>query len=135
MGVQVFVGFAICFPCAYIVLLVATQNVALASIAIVAVMGIVASVLGFCHWAMGWGLGIAESIASVIVIGFSVDYVVHLSHAYVEAGHRDPPINLRGERVTYALKSMGATVFSGAVTTCKFSHLSTGLSGSFLTDM
>lgn len=66
---------------------------------------------------MGWGLGIAESIAAVIVIGFSVDYVVHLSHAYVEAGHRDPPINSRGDRVTYALKSMGSTVFSGAVTT------------------
>lgn len=47
---NVFIGFAICFPCAYVVLLVATQNVALASIAIVAVIGIVASVLGFCHW-------------------------------------------------------------------------------------
>ena len=45
-------------------------------------MGIVASVMGFCKWAMGWGLGIAESIAAVIVIGFSVDYVVHLGHMY-----------------------------------------------------
>jgi len=114
---NVFVGFAICFPCAYVVLLVATRNLWLATIAIVAVMGIVASVLGFCHWAMGWGLGIAESIAAVIVIGFSVDYVVHLSHVYVEAGHRDPPLNTREERVTFALKSMGGTVFSGAVTT------------------
>ena len=98
-------------------LLVATRNLWLATIAIVAVMGIVASVLGFCHWAMGWGLGIAESIAAVIVIGFSVDYVVHLSHVYVEAGHRDPPLNKREERVAFALKSMGGTVFSGAVTT------------------
>lgn len=114
---NVFVGFAICFPCAYVVLLVATRNLWLATIAIVAVMGIVASVLGFCHWAMGWGLGIAESIAAVIVIGFSVDYVVHLSHVYVEAGHRDPPLNDREERVTFALKSMGGTVFSGAITT------------------
>merc|ERR1719223_377022 len=54
---NVFIGFAICFPCAYVVLLVATRNLWLATIAIVAVMGIVASVLGFCHWAMGWGPG------------------------------------------------------------------------------
>ena len=80
-------------------------------------MGIVASVLGLCKWAMGWGLGIGESIAAVIVIGFSVDYVVHLSHVYVDAGHRNPPLNSRAERVTFALTSMGATVFSGAVTT------------------
>ena len=136
---NVFVGFAICFPCAYIVLLAATRNVATASIAIISVMGIVASVLGLCKWAMGWGLGIGESIAAVgstiswqlcagilipslwfaqvIVIGFSVDYVVHLSHVYVDAGHRNPPLNSRAERVTFALTSMGATVFSGAVTT------------------
>ena len=114
---NVFIGFAICFPCAYSVLLIATRNLYLATIAIVAVIGIVASVLGFCHWAMGWGLGIAESIAAVIVIGFSVDYVVHLSHVYVEAGHRNPPLNTREERVTFALKSMGPTVLSGAVTT------------------
>ena len=30
-------------------------------------------------------LGISESIAAVIVIGFSVDYVVHLCHIYAEA--------------------------------------------------
>ena len=51
------------------------------------------------------------------MIGFSVDYVVHLSHVYVDAGHRNPPLNSRAERVTFALTSMGATVFSGAVTT------------------
>ena len=117
MVTNVFVGFAICFPCAYIVLLAATRNVATASIAIISVMGIVASVLGLCKWAMGWGLGIGESIAAVIVIGVSVDYVVHLSHVYVDAGHRNPPLNSRAERVTFALTSMGATVFSGAVTT------------------
>lgn len=31
----------------------------------------------------GWELAIAESIAGVIVIGFSVDYVVHMGHMYV----------------------------------------------------
>ena len=114
---NVFVGFAICFPCAFVVLLLATRNIVVSVIAMVSVMGIVASVMGFCHWAMGWGLGIAESIASVIVIGFSVDYVVHLAHMYVDAGHKSPPLQTRSQRSAYALKTMGATVLAGSATT------------------
>ena len=41
-----------------------------------------AQVLGLCKM-LGWALGIAESIAAVIVIGFSVDFTVHLAHMYV----------------------------------------------------
>jgi predicted RND superfamily exporter protein len=114
---NVFIGFAICFPCAFVVLIMATRNIVVSLVAITSVIGIVASVMGFCKWAMGWGLGIAESIASVIVIGFSVDYVVHLAHMYVTAAHRTPPITSRADRVTFALKSMGVTVLSGAITT------------------
>ena len=114
---NVFIGFAICFPSAFFVVLLATRNITLTVLSIVSVMAIVASVMGFCKWAMDWGLGIAESIAAVIVIGFSVDYVVHLAHMYVDAGHQSPPINGRNGRVAYALKSMGVTVISGAVTT------------------
>lgn len=33
----------------------------------------------------GWELGVAESIAIVILIGMSVDYVVHLANHYVES--------------------------------------------------
>jgi len=36
---------------------------------------------------------------------------------YVDAGHRSPPIENRADRVTFALKSMGVTVLSGAITT------------------
>ena len=117
LTVNVFIGFAICFPCAFLVLVIATRNIIVSSVAIVSVIGIVSSVMGFCKWAMGWGLGIAESIAAVIVIGFSVDYVVHLAHMYMDASHQTPPINSREGRVAYALKTMGVTVISGAVTT------------------
>ena len=34
--------------------------------------------------AVGWDFGVIESLAVVIVIGFSVDYNVHLGHAYLE---------------------------------------------------
>ena len=33
----------------------------------------------------GWEIGISESIAMVILIGFSVDYVVHLSADYMHS--------------------------------------------------
>lgn len=37
----------------------------------------------------GWSLGITESIAVVILIGMSVDYVVHLANHYVESSFDD----------------------------------------------
>ena len=40
----------------------------------------------------GWSLGVAESIAGVIVIGFSVDYTVHLGHIYKEATMYDSKV-------------------------------------------
>ena len=47
-------------------------------------------------------LGIAESVASVILIGFSVDYCVHLAGAYVESGK-----STREGRTQDALTAMG----------------------------
>ena len=71
-------GMAICFPVAFVVLMVATNNIIISSFATLSIGFIVSSVLGFTKAVMGWDLGIAESIAGIIVIGFSVDYVVHL---------------------------------------------------------
>ena len=47
---------------------------------------------------MGWELGTTEAIAAVIVIGFSVDYCVHLANAYVESAetHREVGHNTPG---------------------------------------
>ena len=36
---------------------------------------------------LGWEIGVSESIAMVIIIGFSVDYVVHLSSEYMHSVH------------------------------------------------
>lgn len=40
-------------------------------------------------WMNGWEFGVAESITVVILIGFSVDYVVHLANHYVESSYDD----------------------------------------------
>ena len=61
---------------------------------------------------MGWEFGIAESVAVVILIGFSVDYVVHLANHYVEAPYKD-----RKRRIQHALSDIGVSIFSGAITT------------------
>lgn len=72
------------FPCAFLVLIASTWNIVTSLWAILTVAAIVACVLGSVKALFGWGLGIAESIAAVIVIGLSVDYAVHLAHMCVQ---------------------------------------------------
>jgi predicted RND superfamily exporter protein len=80
--------------------------------AIVTIIGIVACVLGMCHSVFDWELGIAESIAAVIVIGFAVDFTVHLASMYVESAHVR-----RADRMADSARTMGVTVVMGGVTT------------------
>lgn len=113
-------GLSLAFPVAFAVLVLATQNVILATFAIASIGFIVSSVLGACY-AMGWHLGVKESIAGVIVIGLAVDYTIHLGHMYDHAralGTRD-----REAKFEYAMRTMGETVVAGAITTagsCSF---------------
>ena len=96
-----FQGIAIALPLAFVVLLLSTQNWILAIFATMDIVGV-----------MGWQFGVSESIAIVIVIGFSVDYVVHLANAFLEC-----PSGVRSERISFALLTMGISVTSGAITT------------------
>lgn len=109
-------GLAIAFPVAFVTLIAATQNVLVALYAIFTIGSIVMSVLG-CAALNGWSLGAAESIAAVIVVGFAVDYTIHLGHMYDHAGAHGG-VEGRTERARYALTTMGSTVLAGAVTTC-----------------
>merc|ERR1719273_2613844 len=63
-------------------------------------------------WMFGWKFGTTESIAIIMVIGFSVDYVVHLANSYLESKG-----DTRLERMSFALLTMGVSVVSGAITT------------------
>lgn len=126
-----FLGFSVCFPVAFVVLIFATGgNFRIALFAIINIAGIVATVLGLCESVMGWDLGIAESIAAVIVIGFSVDYVCHLSHAYV---HAQSPT--RKERTAHAAKTMATTVLAGGITTLGAGLCMFGCQMTFFTKM
>ena len=112
---SMFNGLIICFPVSFLVLLTATHNWYLSIISIISIALVVSNVLGFCSYFMGWTLGIAETVAAVIVIGFSIDYTLHIGHMYQEAGefqHQN-----REVRTKYALEKMGSTVLAGAITT------------------
>ena len=112
---SMFNGLAICFPVSFLVLLFATRNWYLSLLSISSIGLVVSNVLGFCKFIMGWDLGIAETVSAVIVIGFSIDYTLHIGHMYEEA--REKGFNKREERIKYSLERMGTTVLAGAITT------------------
>ena len=63
--------------------------------------------------ALGWTLGFLESICFAILIGVSVDFVIHFSHAYtLQQGSVD-----RHRRTQRALIKMGPSILATAVTT------------------
>lgn len=51
-------------------------------------------------------------MAIVILIGFSVDYVVHLANHYIESVYED-----KYRRMKISLKEIGISIISGAITT------------------
>lgn len=110
-----FSGCAIAAPVVFLVLLASTRNIIVAFYAVISVSSVVFCVLGFCKSAMDWDLGIGEAIAGVIVIGYSVDYIVHLAHMYCEA--HEYGYEHRGDRAAFAIRNMGSTIFAGALTT------------------
>lgn len=104
-------GVTVSFLLAFLILLIATRNVYVSLIAIKSVGFIVMCVIAVMVL-KGWQLGVSESIASVVIIGFSVDYVVHLAAHYVQS-----PTYNRYDRSTESISQMGVSIFSGGITT------------------
>ena len=96
---------------AFIILLIATGNILQAFISLVCVAVVIVSVLCIMQL-QGWEIGISESISMVILIGFSVDYVVHLSGDYMHSAHQS-----RNDKIQQAYMEMGVSILSGSITT------------------
>jgi hypothetical protein len=109
-------GMIVAFPIAFLVLLFATDNYLISLYAIGTVFFIVFGVLGFVNYSMGWELGVAESIAGIIIIGFSVDYTVHLGHMFNHADEVEG-VRSRKKKFEFASRLMVATIVGGAITT------------------
>lgn len=69
---------------AFVILCIATRNLTQSVISIFCVITIVVSTVAIMQM-KGWALGTSESISVVILIGFSVDYVIHLSADYMHS--------------------------------------------------
>jgi len=61
---------------------------------------------------MGWEIGASESLSMVILIGFSVDYVVHLSSDFTHSAYSS-----RNDKMKQAYEEMGISIMSGCFTT------------------
>lgn len=104
-------GIALSGAFAFVFVMLATMNWIQSILTILCVAFIVTSVITVMVFA-GWELGVSESVAVVILIGFSVDYVVHLSKHYQESSFTG-----RYDRIRESLKEMGISIVSGAITT------------------
>lgn len=60
----------------------------------------------------GWQMGVSESISVVILIGFSVDYVIHLSADYIHSSFEK-----REDKMRQAYQEMGVSILGGSITT------------------
>lgn len=73
---------------AFVVLVMTSYNLIISFYSVLCIGGIVVSVVSIIEM-VGWELGVSESVAIVILIGLSVDYVVHLANHYVECTYED----------------------------------------------
>jgi len=76
------------------------------------IMGTVCTLFGFLVYVLEWEFGAIQAVGVILFVGLSVDYCLHLSHAFNEAA-----ANSKLERITEALTQLGAAVVGGAVTT------------------
>ena len=108
---EAFMGIGLSLMFAFIVLTLATGNWMMAIYSVCTIFAIVICVIGFTV-ANGWKLGVIEAVIYVMVVGMSVDYVVHLSEAYLASGKHS-----REDRTRRMLGIVGGSVLSGAMST------------------
>lgn len=93
----------------FVVLFLSTWKFHLSLFATLSILSVLLGVIGSTTM-LGWTLGTIEAILISILAGFSVDYVIHLAHAY---NHAEGSVD---ERVIAAYGDMGISVFSGMLT-------------------
>jgi len=106
---------------AFFSIIIFTGNLWLSFIASLLMIFIVVCMLGF-FVVKDWTLGAVEAISLGIVVGLSVDYSLHLSHAYVDQEiNKDvlakSSISQRYVRTRGAVREIGSSIFAAAATT------------------
>ena len=102
---------------AAVVILLGTGNAVVTLYSVIAIAVILAATVA-CVVGMGWTLGFLEGICFSILIGLSVDFIIHIGHGYVSAMHASASEVLsRAECAREALAKMGFPVLSAGCTT------------------
>jgi len=96
---------------AFISILFFTASVTLALLSGLTIMAIVCISLGLLV-NQGFTIGAIEALSLTILVGLSIDYCLHLGHAFVSAGYHD-----RQKAVRHALRELGVSILYGAATT------------------
>lgn len=92
--------------------LLSSRSVTLTIFTTITIFYILVTVTSFLA-GFGWTLGFLEAICFSILIGVSVDFVIHFTHAYTHyKGERS-----REDRTRYAMLTMGPSVLATAATT------------------
>lgn len=106
-----FSGIGISMAFSFVILMIVTRNLITSLTAIYCVTIIITSILTFMYWD-GQQLGFDQSTGIVMLIGFAVDYVLHLSTDFM---HSAQPT--RSLKMQQAYREMGVSIFSGCITT------------------
>ena len=109
------------------VILGASRSLRLTVLATFSVGSVVASFVAFMVLS-DWRLGIIEAVCTMVAVGLSIDYILHVAGAYVRA-----PSGTREERAREALRMVGISVVSGASTTVGASLFLLGCTMTFFT--
>merc|ERR1712072_894249 len=98
----------ICFVCVVIF----TGDLLVSFYAMVSIILIVMTLVGFLFAVMGYTFGAIEAVGVTIFVGMSVDYGLHMAHGFHSAHGSN-----RFEKVRDALTHLGISIIGGAVTT------------------
>jgi predicted RND superfamily exporter protein len=111
LAASTFSGVMLSLVIAFVALVMATDNIAIASLAIINIGGVVLCTIALIV-SFGWSLDVIESICITILVGVSVDFIVHFAHAYSESESRK-----RSDKARVAWTHLGISVVFGGTTT------------------
>lgn len=94
-----------------IVMIFFTQNLYLVLLVCLYILIICIWVVGL-FGALGWPFGIIEIISVPTVVGLTIDYALHITHAYIHSPFPD-----RARRAKSAVNDLGSSVLASAMTT------------------
>jgi hypothetical protein len=105
-------GAAIALGASAVIILLSSKSLSMMAFSTLTILYILTSVTSMLS-AIGWSLGFIEAICFSILIGVSVDFVIHFAHAYTH--HKGK--KSREERTKYAMVTMGPSILATALTT------------------